>query len=153
MAAQDETISGNKKIKVAIIGSGNIGTDLMIKILRTSKLLEISALAGIDPASDGLKRAERFGIATTAEGVKGLRRLAIWPEIGIVFDATSAAAHAANSRACAADGKVTIDLTPAAVGPYVVPVINGEDNLEVPNVNMITCGGPATNPTLASACQ
>src|SRR6266436_6051318 len=109
MAAQDEAVSGNKKIKVAIIGSGNIGTDLMIKILRTSKLLEISALAGIDPASDGLKRAERFGI---------------------VFDATSAAAHAANSRACAADGKVTIDLTPAAVGPYVVPVINGEDNLE-----------------------
>ena len=153
MAAQDEAVSGNKKIKVAIIGSGNIGTDLMIKILRTSKLLEISALAGIDPASDGLKRADRFGIATTAEGVKGLRRLAIWPEIGIVFDATSAAAHAANSRACAADGKVTIDLTPAAVGPYVVPVINGEDNLEVPNVNMITCGGQATIPIVAAVSR
>jgi acetaldehyde dehydrogenase len=110
-------------------------------------------LAGIDPASDGLKRAEGFDIATTAEGIQGLRRLAIWPEIGIVFDATSAAAHAENSQACAADGKIIIDLTPAAIGPYVIPVVNGEDNLQIPNVNMVTCGGQATIPIVAAVSR
>ncbi|HJT41849.1 MAG TPA: acetaldehyde dehydrogenase (acetylating), partial [Sphingobium sp.] len=83
----------SSKVKVAIIGSGNIGTDLMIKIIRTSDILEMAAFVGIDPASDGLKRAERLGVATTADGIDGLVALPVWPDIGIVFDATSAAAH------------------------------------------------------------
>jgi len=140
-------------IKVAIIGSGNIGTDLMIKIMRTSKVLEMGALVGIDPESDGLKRAERLGVATTAEGIAGLIKLPVWPEISIVFDATSAAAHEENSKACAAAGKVIIDLTPAAIGPYVIPVVNGDDHLDAGNVNMVTCGGQATIPIVAAVSQ
>src|SRR5271156_682525 len=111
-------------IKVAIIGSGNIGTDLMIKVMKTSQILDMGALVGIDPNSDGLKRAERLGVATTAEGILGLTKLPIWPEILIVFDATSAAAHKENSDICLAAGKFVIDLTPAAIGPYVIPVVN-----------------------------
>jgi acetaldehyde dehydrogenase len=145
------TVAG--RVKVAIIGSGNIGTDLMIKILRTSKKLEVAALVGIDPASDGLKRADALGIATTAEGIAGLTRLAVWPQIGIVFDATSAAAHQNNSEICAAAGKVMIDLTPAAIGPYVIPVVNGDAHLEAMNVNMVTCGGQATIPIVAAVSQ
>src|ERR1700749_1233319 len=103
------------KIKVAIIGSGNIGTDLMIKVMRTSSVLEMGALVGIDPESDGLKRAARLGVATTHDGVDGLAKLAVWPEIGIVFDATSAAAHKKNSDIANGAGKVMIDLTPAAI--------------------------------------
>jgi acetaldehyde dehydrogenase len=140
-------------IKVAIIGSGNIGTDLMIKIMRTSKVLEMGALVGIDPESDGLKRAERLGVATTAEGISGLIKLPVWPEISIVFDATSAAAHEENSKVCAAAGKVIIDLTPAAIGPYVIPVVNGDDHLDAGNVNMVTCGGQATIPIVAAVSQ
>ena len=105
------------KIKVAIIGSGNIGTDLMIKIMRTSDVLEMGAFVGIDPESDGLKRAARLGVATTHDGIDGLTRLPVWPEIGIVFDATSAAAHKKNSEICNQAGKIVIDLTPAAIGP------------------------------------
>src|SRR4051812_13615597 len=105
-------------IKVAIIGSGNIGTDLMIKIMRTSRYLEMGAMAGIDTSSEGLARAGRVGIETTHAGLAGLRGLPVWGEIGIVFDATSAAAHPANAAACAEDGKVIVDLTPAALGPY-----------------------------------
>ena len=138
------------KVKVAIIGSGNIGTDLMIKIMRTSEVLEMGAFVGIDPESDGLKRAERLGVAITAEGLDGLLRLPVWPEIGIVFDATSAGAHKRHSDACTADGKVMIDLTPAAIGPYVIPVVNGEAHLDSPNVNMVTCGGQATIPIVAA---
>src|SRR6201986_3153104 len=117
------------KIKVAIIGSGNIGTDLMIKVMRTSDVLEMAAFVGIDPDSDGLKRAARLGVATTHEGIDGLTRMAVWPEIGIVFDATSAGAHKKNSEICNQAGKVMIDLTPAAIGPYVIPPVNGEDHL------------------------
>lgn len=142
-----------EKVKVAIIGSGNIGTDLMIKIIRTSHLLEMAALVGIDPESDGLKRAARLGIATTHEGIEGLTRLAAWPEIEIVFDATSASAHKKNSAACFAAGKVMIDLTPAAIGPYVIPVINGDAHLDAMNVNMVTCGGQATIPIVAAVSQ
>ena len=138
------------KVKVAIIGSGNIGTDLMIKVMRTSKVLEMGAFVGIDPNSDGLKRAERMGVAVTAEGLDGLMRLAVWPEIGIVFDATSAGAHKRHSEACAAAGKVMVDLTPAAIGPYVIPVVNGETHLDAANVNMVTCGGQATIPVVAA---
>ena len=139
-----------KTIKAAIIGSGNIGTDLMIKISRSSGVLEMGAFVGIDPESDGLKRAERMGIATTAAGVDGLMTLAVWPEIGIVFDATSAGAHRRHSELVTQAGKVMIDLTPAAIGPYVIPVVNGDAHLEATNVNMVTCGGQATIPIIAA---
>ena len=141
------------RIKVAIIGSGNIGTDLMIKIMRTSDMLEMGAFVGIDPESDGLKRAARLGIATTADGLDGLMILPVWPKIGIVFDATSAGAHKRHSDACMAAGKVVVDLTPAAIGPYVVPVVNGEEHLDAPNVNMVTCGGQATIPIIAAVSK
>jgi acetaldehyde dehydrogenase len=141
------------KIKVAIIGSGNIGTDLMIKIMRTSSVLEMGALAGIDPDSDGLARAIRMGVAVTHEGVDGLTRLPVWPQIGIVFDATSAAAHKKHSDIANHAGKVMIDLTPAAIGPYVIPVVNGDAHLDAMNVNMVTCGGQATIPIVAAVAQ
>lgn len=134
------------KTKVAIIGSGNIGTDLMIKILRTSDNLEAAAMVGIDPNSDGLARAGRMGVATTHEGIDGLTKLADYDDIKIVFDATSAKAHHHHDEVLRADGKMVIDLTPAAIGPYIVPVVNLDDNLDAPNVNMVTCGGQATIP-------
>ena len=138
------------KTKVAIIGSGNIGTDLMIKIMRHSDILEMAAFVGIDPESDGLKRAQRLGVATTHEGIDGLQALSVWPEIGIVFDATSAGAHKRHSEVVNGAGKVMIDLTPAAIGPYVIPVVNGDAHLDAPNVNMVTCGGQATIPIVAA---
>lgn len=138
------------KVKAAVIGSGNIGTDLMIKIVRTSNVLEMGAMVGIDPASDGLARAKRLGIATTHEGIDGLVRLPVWPEIGLVFDATSAGAHRRHSDVVTAAGKSMIDLTPAAIGPYVIPVVNGDVHLDAPNVNMVTCGGQATIPIVAA---
>jgi acetaldehyde dehydrogenase len=138
------------KIKVAIIGSGNIGTDLMIKIMRHSDVLEMGAFVGIDLESDGLKRAQRLGVATTHEGIDGLQKLDVWPEIGIVFDATSAGAHKHHSAVVTGAGKVMIDLTPAAIGPYVIPVVNGDAHLDAPNVNMVTCGGQATIPIVAA---
>lgn len=142
-----------QKVKVAIIGSGNIGTDLMIKVLRTSNVLEMGAFVGIDPESDGLKRAERMGVATTAGGIDGLVSMDVWPEIGMVFDATSASAHKKNSEISTAAGKVIIDLTPAAIGPYVIPVVNGDDHLDASNVNMVTCGGQATIPIVAAVSR
>ena len=141
------------KLKVAIIGSGNIGTDLMIKIMRTSQILEMGALVGIDPDSDGLKRAAALGVATTHNGIEGLTALPVWNDIDIVFDATSAAAHRKNSEVCLAAGKTMIDLTPAAIGPYVVPVVNGDAHLGAANVNMVTCGGQATIPIVAAVSQ
>ncbi len=138
------------KVKAAIIGSGNIGTDLMIKILRHSDVLEMAAMAGIDPASDGLARAAQVGVATTATGIDGLVALPGWREIGIVFDATSAAAHRRHSDVVTGAGKLMIDLTPAAIGPYVVPVVNGDAHLGAANVNMVTCGGQATIPIVAA---
>jgi len=134
------------KIQCAIIGSGNIGTDLMIKVMRTSQHLAMGAMVGIDPASDGLARATRLGVPATHEGVEGLRALPNYGEIRIVFDATSAAAHLRNNEILQRDGKKVIDLTPAAIGPFTIPVINGEANLDAPNVNMVTCGGQATIP-------
>lgn len=134
------------KMKCAIIGSGNIGTDLMIKIMRTARHLEMAALVGIDPASDGLARAARMGVATTHEGINGLRALPGYADIKLVFDATSARAHFENDAVLRADGKKIIDLTPAAIGPYTVPVVNLDANLDAPNVNMVTCGGQATIP-------
>jgi acetaldehyde dehydrogenase len=138
------------KLKAAIIGSGNIGTDLMIKIMRNSDVLEVAALVGIDPESDGLDRAARMDVATTHEGIEGLQKLDVWPEIGVVFDATSAGAHRRHDAVCRAAGKVMIDLTPAAIGPYVIPVVNGDDHLGADNVNMVTCGGQATIPIVAA---
>jgi acetaldehyde dehydrogenase len=138
------------KVKAAIIGSGNIGTDLMIKIMRHSDVLEMGAFVGIDPESDGLKRAARLGVATTHEGIEGLQKLDVWPEIGVVFDATSAGAHRRHSDVVTGAGKVMIDLTPAAIGPYVIPVVNGDAHLEASNVNMVTCGGQATIPIVAA---
>lgn len=137
-------------MKVAIIGSGNIGTDLMIKVLRNSHLLEMSAMVGIDPDSDGLHRAERLGVATTADGVDGLVAMDGFGDIGLVFDATSASAHRSNWAALEPTGVRMLDLTPAAIGPYCVPVVNIEDHLDARNLNMVTCGGQATVPIVAA---
>lgn len=138
------------KTKVAIVGSGNIGTDLMIKVIRTSDVLEMGALVGIDPESDGLRRAARMGVPTTAGGVEGLMAMPEFADIDVVFDATSAKAHLITAQALAPLGKQLVDLTPAAIGPYVVPVVNLEDHLDAPNVNMVTCGGQATIPIVAA---
>ncbi|MDB5452912.1 MAG: hypothetical protein JWO33_1490 [Caulobacteraceae bacterium] len=138
------------KTKVAIIGSGNIGTDLMIKVMRLSEVLEMGALVGVDPASDGLARAARLGVPTTAEGIDGLVAMPQFKDIEIVFDATSAAAHAHHDEVLRAHGKLIIDLTPAAIGPYTVPAVNGDAHLDEPNVNMVTCGGQATIPIVAA---
>lgn len=138
------------KTKVAIIGSGNIGTDLMIKIMRLSTQLEMGAFVGIDPQSDGLQRAARLGVAVTAEGIDGLVAMPGFADIAIVFDATSAGAHQHHNAILQAYGKRVIDLTPAAIGPYVVPPVNGDAHLDAPNVNMVTCGGQATIPIVAA---
>jgi acetaldehyde dehydrogenase len=142
-------------LKAAIIGSGNIGTDLMIKILRHGQHIEMGVMVGIDAASDGLARAARLGVATTHEGVAGLTRLPEFADIDIVFDATSASAHVQND-ACLRSLKPNIrliDLTPAAIGPYCIPVVNGEDHLDALNVNMVTCGGQATIPMVAAVSR
>lgn len=138
------------KTKVAIIGSGNIGTDLMIKVMRLSKVLKMGAMAGIDAASDGLARAARMGVATTHEGIDGLIAMPEFGDIDIVFDATSAGAHHRNNELLQAHGKRVIDLTPAAIGPFTIPPVNGDANLDARNVNMVTCGGQATIPIVAA---
>ncbi|MAM67545.1 MAG: acetaldehyde dehydrogenase (acetylating) [Rhodospirillaceae bacterium] len=134
------------KAKVAIVGSGNIGTDLMIKVMRTSDTLEMGAMVGIEPDSDGLARAKKFGFTTTHEGLDGLTKMPEWKDIALVFDATSAGAHKHNAALCEKDNKMIIDLTPAAIGPYVVPVVNMDEHLDANNINMVTCGGQATIP-------
>lgn len=136
--------------KVAIIGSGNIGTDLMMKIMRLSDSLEVAALVGIDPASDGLARAGRLGVAAITTGVQGLLDRPDFDDIDIVFDATSAAAHLANDAALRDTRVKVVDLTPAAIGPYVVPPVNLDSLLDQRNVNMVTCGGQATIPVVAA---
>ena len=141
------------KTKVAIIGSGNIGTDLMIKLLRHGRQLEMAALVGVDPESDGLARARRLGVATTHAGLDGLRAMPEYKEIGIVFDATSAGAHLQHAQALQADGKRVIDLTPAAIGPYAVPAVNLDQHIDAPNLNMVTCGGQATIPIVAAVAR
>ncbi|GAB2580682.1 acetaldehyde dehydrogenase (acetylating) [Nitrincola alkalisediminis] len=144
-----------KKFKAAIIGSGNIGTDLMIKILRNGKYIEMGAMVGIDPNSDGLARASRMGVATTHEGVEGLARLPVFSEIDVIFDATSAGTHLKNEvflRGLKPNLRI-IDLTPAAIGPYCIPVVNLDRHLEDTNVNMVTCGGQATIPMVAAVSR
>jgi acetaldehyde dehydrogenase len=138
--------------KVAIIGSGNIGTDLMFKIIRGSGALELAAMVGIDPASDGLARAARLGIRTVATGVDGLIELDDFASIDLVFDATSAGAHRYNAQRLveAKPAIRLIDLTPAAIGPYCVPVVNLDQVLDASSINMVTCGGQATVPIVAA---
>ncbi|EHB59049.1 Acetaldehyde dehydrogenase [Mycolicibacterium rhodesiae JS60] len=135
---------------VAVIGSGNIGTDLMIKMLRTSDRLAMGALVGIDPDSDGLSRAKRLGVPITADGVRGLMKMPEFDDISMVFDATSASGHIANAALLGPTGRTLVDLTPAAIGPFVVPPVNLTEHLDKRNVNMVTCGGQATIPIVAA---
>jgi len=144
-----------RKLKAAIVGSGNIGTDLMIKILRHGQAIEMGVMVGIDANSDGLARARRMGVAVTHDGVEGLAGHPVFDDIDIVFDATSASAHVLNDaflRALKPDIRL-VDLTPAAIGPYCIPVVNGESHLDAPNVNMVTCGGQATIPIVAAVSR
>jgi len=145
----------SRRMKAAIIGSGNIGTDLMIKILRHGEAIEMGAMVGIDPASDGLARAARMGVATTHDGVEGLTRMPEFADIDVVFDATSASAHVKNDAFLRGikPGMRLIDLTPAAIGPYCIPVVNGDAHLDALNVNMVTCGGQATIPVVAAVSR
>ncbi|PRB57885.1 acetaldehyde dehydrogenase (acetylating) [Microbacterium sp. MYb45] len=140
-------------VGIAIIGSGNIGTDLLIKVKRLSTTLHVVAMAGIDEQSDGLARARRLGVATTHEGVDGLIAMPEFADVELVFDATSAGAHARNDALVRNAGRVMVDLTPAAIGPYVVPVVNLEAHLGATNVNMVTCGGQATVPMVAAVSR
>jgi acetaldehyde dehydrogenase len=135
--------SNNGKVKVAIIGSGNIGSDLMYKILRDPGHMEVALLTGIDPQSEGLARARSLGIRASHEGIQPILDD---PDIEIVFDATSAYAHVRHAKALRDAGRIAIDLTPAARGPYVVPPVNLGAHLDELNVNLITCGGQATIP-------
>ena len=140
------------KLNVAIIGSGNIGTDLMIKVLRHGQSVAMGVMVGIDAGSDGLARAARLGVATTHDGVEGLVAMAEFADIDLVFDATSAAAHFHNEEVLRRHkpGIRLIDLTPAAIGPYVVPVVNLPGHLDALNLNLVTCGGQATIPIVAA---
>ena len=142
------------KIKCALIGPGNIGTDLLAKLQR-SPVLEPVWMVGIDPESDGLKRASEMGIKTTDQGVDGLLPHMKQDGVQIVFDATSAYVHAENSRKVNEQGALMIDLTPAAIGPFCVPPVNLKEHLgrgEM-NVNMVTCGGQATIPMVAAVSR
>ncbi len=144
----------SKKLKAVIIGPGNIGTDLLMKMQR-SDWIEPVWMVGIDPDSAGLKRAREMGIKTCAEGVDGVLAHIIEDDIRVAFDATSAYAHAENSRKLNELGVIMVDLTPAAIGPYCVPPVNLTDhakNLEM-NVNMVTCGGQATVPIVAAVSR
>ncbi len=138
------------QVQVAILGSGNIGTDLMVKLLRTPGHMRLTTVAGIDPNSDGLARAKSAGLQTSADGIDAIVGD---PDIRIVFDATSARAHVRHAKALREAGKIAIDLTPAARGPYVVPPVNLGAHLDMPNVNMITCGGQATIPLVAAVSR
>ena len=142
-----------QKLKAAIIGSGNIGTDLMMKLIKYPRNIELVAVVGIDPASEGLAMAREHGIATTHEGIEGLKRLPCYGDLGIAFDATSAYAHRDHDAALRADGIQVVDLTPAAIGPFTVPPVNLHANLDAPNVNMVTCGGQATIPMVAAVSR
>lgn len=133
----------NGKVKVAILGSGNIGSDLMFKIQREPGHMELALLAGIEPQSEGLARARALGLPTSHAGLQAILDDA---DIRIVFDATSAYAHVRHAKLLREAGRLAIDLTPAARGPYVVPPVNLGAHLEEPNVNLITCGGQATIP-------
>lgn len=145
--------AGKIRSKVAIIGSGNIGTDLMMKVLQAAQHVEMGAMVGIDPASDGLARARDLGVVTTHNGVEGLIALPEFEDVDIIFDATSAKAHAHHAALLEPLGKRLIDLTPAAIGPYVIPAVNLDEHLDAPNLNMVTCGGQATIPVVAAIAR
>ncbi|WP_037679079.1 acetaldehyde dehydrogenase (acetylating) [Streptomyces griseus] len=151
MSTEAATAGGG--VGVAILGSGNIGTDLMIKVLRQSEILRTAAMAGIDPASEGLARARRLQVATTHEGIDGLAAMDEFADVRIVFDATSAGAHTRHAEVCREHGKLIIDLTPAASGPLTVPSVNLEKHLAADDVNMVTCGGQATVPIAAAVSR
>jgi acetaldehyde dehydrogenase (acetylating) len=139
----------NRQLNVAIIGPGNIGTDLMYKIMR-SKRLKLAMMAGIVPNSEGLSRAAALGVPTTAEGLGPILRQS---DIRIVFDCTGAKAHLTHAPLLKAAGKIAIDLTPAAVGPYVVPAVNMGEHFDSPNINLVSCGGQATIPIVAAVSR
>ena len=141
------------RIKAAIIGSGNIGTDLMVKLLRRSENMELAAMVGIDPESDGLATARRMGVATTHLGIDGLLAMREFDDIDTIFDATSAYAHKKHDEILRGHGKRVIDLTPAAIGPFVVPAVNMEEHITAPNTNMVSCGGQATIPMVAAVAR
>jgi len=138
-----------RRRRAAIIGSGNIGTDLLMK-LRRSNVLDVAAMAGIDSGSDGLARAAALDVAVTADGVDGLLRLDAFDDVEVVFDATSAGAHHVNDAALTESGRRIVDLTPAAIGPFVVPAVNMVRLAGQRNLNMVTCGGQATIPVVAA---
>jgi acetaldehyde dehydrogenase len=140
----------NHKVKVAILGSGNIGSDLMFKILRDPGHMELALLTGIEPQSEGLKRARSLGINTSSEGIQPILED---PQIRIVFDATSAHAHVRHAKLLREAGRIAVDLTPAARGPYVIPPVNLGEHIDEPNVNLITCGGQATIPLVYAVAR
>tara|TARA_R100000005_G_scaffold83854_1_gene51769 strand:- start:55562 stop:56470 length:909 start_codon:yes stop_codon:yes gene_type:complete len=144
----------SNKIKAAIIGPGNIGTDLLMKAQR-SKLIEPVWMVGVDPDSPGLARAAEMGLKTTSDGVDGMLPFMQEDGVQICFDATSAYVHAENSRKVNERGAVMIDLTPAAIGPFCVPPVNLADAVarKAMNVNMVTCGGQATIPLVAAVSR
>ena len=144
----------SKKVKAAIIGPGNIGTDLLMKAMR-SKLIEPVWMVGVEPESPGLKRAKEMGLKTTADGVDGMVPSMKADGVQICFDATSAYVHAENSRKVNEQGAVMIDLTPAAIGPFCVPTVNLAEAVaaRAMNVNMVTCGGQATIPLVAAVSR
>ncbi len=139
----------DSRVKVAILGPGNIGTDLMYKVLR-GQHLELAMMAGVIPESEGLARAASLGIATT---VKGIDPILARDDIRIVFDCTGATYHLIHAPLLKAAGKIAIDLTPAAVGPYVVPAVNMGEHVDSPNINLVTCGGQATIPIVAAVSR
>jgi acetaldehyde dehydrogenase len=142
-----------EKINCAIIGSGNIGTDLMLKIINTSKSLNLTGVIGIDPESEGLAMANSMNVSISSSGLQGFMEMPEYADTKIFFDATSAGAHQIHHDLIAKDGKQMIDLTPAAIGPYCVPVVNLSEHLQAQNVNMVTCGGQATIPMVAAVNQ